>query len=755
MAAPLFYQKGGIFVRVLMWFSLGFVFGCGIPAYELALPAWIPLLLAVSLFFLGHRWKKVCPGAVVSLGCCAGLLWFGLFSGLYLSDARALDGQVVQTRIEITDYSRETNYGCVADGVFSVKDKTYRVCVYVNEVTSLEPGDRVSGTFLFRMIAPGGEDAVTYHAGKGIFLLAYQRGAATFGTSDTENWRCALAKFRQSIRNILSHTFPESTLPFAQALLIGDASLLPYEQDMAFQITGIRHVIAVSGLHVSVLFAIVGMLTFHKRYLMALIGIPVLWVFAAAAGFTPSVSRACLMSGLMLLSSLTEKEYDGPTSLAFAVLAMTTANPMVVTSVGLQLSVCSVAGIFLCYEPVNTWILDKLGREKGRGLRSRMKSGLAGVIAMSLSSCLLTTPLCAYYFGMVSLIGVVTNMLVLWLILPVFSGIIGVCGLYLLLPGAAVILAKIVSIPMVFILGLTKLLAKFSLAAVYTTEAFIAVWLIGTYLGIAVYLLRKSRNPVRFISWVTIGLSAALCLSWVLPRKNGCRITVLDVGQGQCILLQNEGHSFLVDCGGDSDEIAGETAARFLRGQGIENLDGIVLTHYDRDHTGGVPYLLSWVDTEMLILPDTEDRDRRREMPEISGEILLVSDTVTVEYGETKMTVFGPVYSGYSNENSLCILFETENCAILITGDRSGFGERMLLRQVELPDVDILVAGHHGSADSTSEELLDTVTPETVLISVSEDNNYGHPDRTLLQRLEERGCTIYRTDLHGTIEIRR
>ena len=138
-----------------------------------------------------------------------------------------------------------------------------------------------------------------------------------------------------------------------------------------------------------------------------------------------------------------------------------------------------------------------------------------------------------------------------------------------------------------------------------------------------------------------------------------------------------------------------------------------------------------------------------------SGERVLVSDTLTVTYGNTKLTVFGPVYGGYSNENSLSILFETENCDILVTGDRSGFGERMLLRQHEIPDVDILVAGHHGSGDSTSQELLDAVTPETVLISVSEDNHYGHPDSGLLQRLEERGCDIYRTDIHGTIVMGR
>jgi competence protein ComEC len=107
------------------------------------------------------------------------------------------------------------------------------------------------------------------------------------------------------------------------------------------------------------------------------------------------------------------------------------------------------------------------------------------------------------------------------------------------------------------------------------------------------------------------------------------------------------------------------------------------------------------------------------------------------------------------NENSLCVLFDTEKCDILITGDRSSFGERMLLRSRTLPDVDILVAGHHGAADAASEELLRAVRPETVLISVAQDNIYGHPAASLLQRLNDFDCAVYRTDQNGTITIRR
>ena len=100
-------------------------------------------------------------------------------------------------------------------------------------------------------------------------------------------------------------------------------------------------------------------------------------------------------------------------------------------------------------------------------------------------------------------------------------------------------------------------------------------------------------------------------------------------------------------------------------------------------------------------------------------------------------------------------MFDTEKCDILITGDRSAFGERMLMRGRDLPDVDVLVAGHHGAAESTSDQLLQTVTPEIVLISVKKDNIYGHPSEKLLQRLADTGCAVLRTDEQGTITIRR
>ena len=742
-------------MRRLMWFTVGFAVSCGLSAYGMIQWIWIPLSALLICRMLSRKWDALKPAALVAFGCAVGIAWAGFFAGISLNQAKTADGQILPAQIQITDYSYETNYGCAADGLVNLEGKTYAVRVYVNEDITLEPGTIVSGQFRFRYTPSGGMEEATYHSGKGIFLLAYQRGEVEFGTAAEENWRCGVSRFRQGIRDVLKKYFPENALPFVQALLIGDSSLLSYETDVAFRVTGIRHVIAVSGLHVSILFALISMLTLKRRVVTAVLGIPVLAVFAAVAGFSPSVSRACLMCGLMLVSLLTEKEYDGPTALSFAVLVMLIGNPLVITAVGFQLSVASVAGIYLFYDPINHYLMEKLGREKGRTVCSLFKKGLAGSVAMSISASMLTTPLCAYYFGMVSLIGILTNLLVLWLIMPVFLGILLVCGLSFVWPAGAVLLGKLVSFPVYGILWLTRVLAKYPLAAVYMGSVYIVLWLIFVYVLIGIFLIGKRRRPLHLVCHMVLGLCVALLLSWFVPGKEKTTITMLDVGQGQCILLQSEGRTFLVDCGGDNDEAAADLAAGTLLSQGLDTLDGVILTHYDRDHMGGLPYLLTRMNTDLLILPDTQDQGKRSLVPAGNAEMVLVSDTLTMEYGSSKLKVFGPIYDGYDNENSLCVLFETENCAILITGDRSGFGERMLLRQFTLPDVDILVAGHHGSGYSVTDALLDAVTPETVLISLSEDNNYGHPAPELLERLKEFGCTVFRTDQHGTITYRR
>lgn len=742
-------------MRTLMWFTVGFGAACGLCAYGSGYAWMLPgaaaaVVIFVAVVSIAGKRKLLPPSIAVLAGCMAGFLWFGAYHLAYLRPVTALDGQEMHLTVTASDYSYDTGYGTAADSVVTIAGRPYQIRAYLTEQTKLKPGDTLEGVFRLRLTAPDEKGDSTYFQGKGIFLLAYQRQEVTVSLADEIPKWCFPAVLRQRILSILEEVFSSDTSPFAKALLLGDGRDLDYGIDTAFKIGGIRHIIAVSGLHISILYGLICLVTLRRRFLTAAVGMSVLLLFAAVAGFTPSVTRACIMVLLMLLAMAFDREYDAPTALAFAVLVMLVCNPLAVTSVSLQLSAGCVAGILLFNRPINSWLKGKFPKKKG--ISAKLTGMFCSSTSVTVSAMTLVTPLSAFYFGTVSLISVLTNLLTLWVVNLVFNGLVVTCAVYLLHPGIAAILANILAWPIRYVLLAAKTLAKLPLAAVYTKSIYIVLWLVFVYVLLAAFLLMKKKQPGVLVCCGAVGLCIALLASWWEPLMTDARITMLDVGQGQAILLQSEGRAFLVDCGGDSDEITADTIAETLLSQGVTRLDGIVITHYDKDHAGALHNLLTRVDTDHLFLPDTQND---LALPETTGEIVYVWEDVALSFGDARMRICGPVYSGMDNENSLCVLFDTEKCDILITGDRSAFGERMLLRRRDLVDVDILVAGHHGAAESTSEELLNAVRPETVLISAAQDNIYGHPSEKLLQRLGDFGCTVYRTDLHGTITIGR
>ena len=230
---------------------------------------------------------------------------------------------------------------------------------------------------------------------------------------------------------------------------------------------------------------------------------------------------------------------------------------------------------------------------------------------------------------------------------------------------------------------------------------------------------------------------------------------VIDVGQGQCILLQSKGKSYLVDCGGDNLAATADLAAEQLLSQGIFHLDGLVLTHYDVDHAGSALSLLSRIDAETIYLPDAEDDNdiRKQLVLAYCEKVCFVREDQEISFSGTTISIMPAEAGARDNESSLCVLFQTEKCDILITGDRSAAGERSLLAGHNLPDIDILIAGHHGSKTSTSMELLAATRPELAIISVGNGNRYNLPADEVVRKLELFGCRILRTDLDGTITI--
>ena len=417
-------------------------------------------------------------------------------------------------------------------------------------------------------------------------------------------------------------------------------------------------------------------------------------------------------------------------------------------------------GIFLFAEQLRQYLLSVLKwQEKGKGksIRARLIRWTTGSISVTLSAMVFTVPLCAAYFGMVSLVGILANLLCLWVISFVFYGIILSCLLSGIWLGAAQSVAWVIAWPIRYVFSVSSLLSRFPLAAVYTDSVYIIVWLVFSYVLLISFLLLKRKHPIIATSGILVGLAVCVTLSWLEPRLYGTQISVIDVGQGQSILLKSDDAYYLVDCGSDKADAAADTVANYLLSQGVIQLDGLILTHYDTDHAGSALQLLSSVPAVKIYMPDTQDANGLRSVIEsdYAEQVELISNTqkLNISGGEI---IFYPSNSAVSdNESSMCVLFQRENCAILITGDRSSQGERMLLAEVDLPSVSVLVVGHHGSRNATSFELLHAIRPTVAVISVSDDNPYGHPHTEVLERLQMYGCSIFRTDQQGTITFRR
>ena len=742
-------------MRTLVWITLGFAAGCGICGYQLTAMDH-PVLFAVTfflsalLFFLGKDRRACKAAAILLLGLGFGCFWYRSYSEFYLANASAVDGVTAQGEILTTDFSFPTGYGRGIDGTLELNGKEYTVRAYLDEGEQLPPGTVLRGDFRFRMTAPNSLEGETYHSGKGIFLLAYQKGDVAASPAEENNLRIQAALLRSGVAKILEDSLPEAAVPFSKALLLGDATELSYEVDTALKVSGIRHVAAVSGLHVSIVFALAIHLAMRKRGLSVILGLPMLFGFAAVAGFTPSVTRACIMSGLMLLALLVKREYDGGSALSFSALVMLLRNPLTITDLSFQLSCASVAGILLFSGSISRHLQSYLGECKGRSFRSKIKRAILASVSTSVSAMAFSIPLCAISFGTVSLIGVVTNLLTLWIITGIFYGLMVLCGVYLVYPGAAAFLGTILAWPVRLVLLASRLLSKVSYGCLYTVSPYISIWLIFVYVLLLVCLLWRKAGFRMPVSLAAAGLVLALICSWGDGALHDTSITVLDVGQGQSILLQSKGRNYLVDCGGTRDDTAADTAAQWLLSHGISTLDGLIVTHLDRDHMGGVENLLTRVDTALLILPPEASA-----LSEKTDAVVHADRELTISWSDVNLRIFGEKTKGAENENSICVLLDTENCDILITGDRDAQGEARLLSALGNTDVDILVAGHHGSKNATSEALLQAVTPEIVCISVGEENIYGHPAPETLNRLYRYGCRVYRTDVHGTITIRR
>lgn len=778
-------------MRRLAWFAAGFGAACLWASYGmgpvqllgplfLALGGWLatrkrfldhPLLLRrpkdkgllspYTLYQVSRRGLALCLGAVLALG------WAGAYFVLFRAPAEHWVGDGTAISGEVSSYPAPTSIGGYSvtvhlDGGFFAPD----ALVYGPEGWGgLTPGDRVACTARVKLSDRAYGDETTYYTAKGVYLLAYCKEAPETTPAQgvlPRHWPALCAR---KLRDGIYAAFDETVAPIAAAVTLGDKTGLDDTLYSAFNRAGLMHAAVVSGFHISFLVGMALAMGGQNRR-VALSMVPLLVFYALMAGGTPSAFRAVITQSALLAAPIARREGDGPSALALALLVLLLQNPFAAASVGLQLSFASVAGILLVSGPLFRWMYRPLKPLRpGGGNRVRLvlwnvgRTVLAGV-STSLGAMLFTVPLIALYFGQILLLSPLSNVLALWALslLMVCALALGTAGIFL--PGLAALLGDVAGLLGHYARWVTLLLGKFPFASLSAESRYCLIWLFAVYLALLAAPLSRQRpkRPLVSVCAAVLLLCAAIGLGRLETDTADLTVTALDVGQGSSTALISGGSTALVDCGGGGPRSAGDTAADYFAAQGRARLDLLVLTHFDADHFNGVEQLFYRMKVGRVAIPaggtDRSDAALLAELARREGaEVVAVDETVELALGEASLTLYPPLGGGTSNESGLFALCTAGDFDVLITGDADAFVEKMLVKYCPVPDIELLMVGHHGSKNSSCEEFLKATAPELAVVSAGTNNSYGHPAPETLDRLTALGAQVYRTDLEGSVTV--
>lgn len=593
--------------------------------------------------------------------------------------------------------------------------------VYVRYFPRLQDGNYILEGHLLRPQSrrnPGGFDQKTWLRGLGVHAVLQARQVVRFEplAPDIRQW------FQKQLVAGLSPSAAALTV----AMTLGERRELG-ETYGEFQRAGLAHALALSGLNVAILagfFVLVLYRLGHRRYLATL---GLLLLYLLLVGPQPSLVRAVIMGGLVLLGLFLGKgKVAVLPALSLALFIHLLLEPHAIFSLSAQLSYLAVLGMAL--------LLPRLPKLEG------WKNWLWASVSVTFAAQILILPLLLHHFHQLPLLSPIANLLVL----PILNLLVPLGFVKLVLGG---VLAWPVEWFSQLTLGLVKWLAN---GPQLRWGEISAVGFILYFLGI-LPLLAVLYGRLR---WLKAGvLTSTAVLASLLPQTlQRADIWQLDVGQGDATLVRLPGRvEILVDGGRDWAYPRLESALRAL---GVDDLDLVIATHPDGDHVQALPLVMHNFPVGTLI---TGPRVRGDELDDALHQaarrrrvrILSARAGTKLEIAGAALRFLGPQgREALDNDRSLVFVLEYKGRKALFTGDAPVSAEVLW----EAEKVDILKVGHHGSDTSTGEQLLQGFQPSLALIGVG-NNPYGHPTQSVLGRLSQHGVEIRRTDLEGAIRI--
>ncbi len=647
---------------------------------------------------------------------------------------------------------------------------------------------------------PGEFDAKAYYRTLGIGGRIKNAALLVQG-EDFWPLREALYRLKNLMKQRFERALPQGDGAILCALLLGDKKELDPELKELYRQNGILHILSISSLHITILGMSLYRLLRRLRLpvtLAAVCGGVLMISYGFLTGFGVSACRAIAMYLIRMLGEVLGRTYDMLTALGVAGAVLVCTNPYYLRHSGFLLSFSSVIGVgALC--PA---IFDRKGRaaERRTGkLLTRLggvKRGIGKSAAASLSVTLATLPIQLRCYYEVPVYAVFLNLLVIPFVKPLMLAGMAVALLPDFFPAAKAVEG---------ILGWYKFLCGlFGKLPFHTwNPGCPKLWQVIVYYGISgliILLAQRLKQPGKDLSAkaaksagkvkesgpVAAALTAAVCLLGFRPRAEN-RVVFLDVGQGDCILVQTASdENYLFDCGSSSRSAIGQyVLLPYLKYNGIGRLDAVFVSHPDEDHVNGILELLemgesSNVEVRQLVLPDLSEEKKGEQLGEIlnavhaagegAPEIRYICAGDVWESASARFSCLHPQENcGWTDANtySECFLVEffwegsdsngARTAALLLTGDVEGQGEERLISELKtrgISGVDVLKVAHHGSVGTTSESLLEQITPHVAVISCGRNNRYGHPHPELLDRLQRAECRILQTKEAGAVTIK-
>lgn len=617
------------------------------------------------------------------------------------------------------------------------------------------------GMLFARARNPGNFDLAEYEMIRGIDYELYDAEITDLTElPDAVRIDEILCILRERLSDTVDMIYGKDEAGIIKAMLLGDRADLSDEIKDSFRRSGMSHILCISALHITLLgMSLLKLLrrTGLNKAACYVISFAFICMYGRFTGSGISTVRAVITFGLMMAADIAGRTPDLLSSMSVAATAVLLMRPLYIKDAGFILSFTAVSGIGLLGPPLKRLM----------PFRHKLPDTLGAAVAVTL----FMLPVTLYFFFQVPLFSVLINLAVI----PLLGILLGCALISVLLGCLWSSMGMAAAIPAKLILRAYDLLTVINDRIPMSLltpgrPGILQIILYYAVIAVIIYITGKKEKTDCRVRLLCLFLYLGAVFMLTVHIRPELSLTMIDVGQGDCHLIEmQDGKTMMIDCGSsDTDNAAKYRVIPYVLSRGFDRIDYAVLTHPDEDHINGYLEMLetegeSSLKTGCFILPDIPEPDENYERLVDMAEkknirVFKIKSGDSFDIGRVSFRCLNPEKGRRftdMNEASVCLVLSIKESGFkaLYTGDIEGEAESRMISELSCGRYTLLKCAHHGSKNSTPDRLLEKIKPACAFISAGVDNKYGHPHEELIERLDRAGTRIYATNKEGAVRM--